>query len=887
MNDFFFWNTWSVTERRAGLAVLCLMAVTLIGLMLFSGVMFGGGQPAWDVMAQLSEIAIPANRLDLGSMVFDIAAPSVFVTEQYVAPLMLPDTTSAVVFLVVSMVGLSLVLAGLTTLSRFWYLGGTALFILLFVSSRTEIIAFPGLPDRLLLLLSLLLYVGLGYYFHAFRIHASVPARAAVFGAVSAGLLALVAFGSNTVQPVYAFLAYSLPLWLLPAILFFVVSATEIVYGLVWLSTSRTTGMGRRALLNLLAMLSIYLLVLVFAYVSNTKKADWGLVIVPPYLLGTLAAVIGVFGFKSRCDAAEGHLPFRTAGFWLYSGLLLITVGITGMALASANDPLLEVLEDSIVNAQLGMGAAFTFYILANFLPLLKKGLQVHKVLYKPLNFSLTKTRVMGVAIVVTLFSMQNLFPVKQGIAGYFNNLGDWHTLSGEYVLAEQYYNMSLQQEFQNHKGNYALASLARMQGDQNAAVFYFRQATLKKPSPQAYVGLANLLAEDNLYFEAMFSLKEAGRVFPDNGPVLNNLGLLYARTNLSDSAWYFLNAASRVSDDDIPAANILATLAGVLDPAAVDSLAPGKSGSMTLEANRLMARNLARRHGRMVWRNEATRADSLLSATGYAYWLNYTYNQAEFDPLLPDKVRHIAARNAIMGDELLLAAAHADFYGGSKTRAIETLLALSGGESKKAGQYRNLLGHWFLQLGLFDKALDVFSEADDTEGIVGYAVSQALAGNPVGGLIVLEKLAKGYQKDSMELSAIQEALTSVVFPTGQVDSVLATARKAGTEAAIRQALQLNPYNPEIVEAAVGFYAEKKADVATAYQLVVDALRFNENSYRLWANYALLNLEMGLTEEADNANARVRALATDAGYHDFSTRYQAKWSLKQKEREEF
>jgi Tfp pilus assembly protein PilF len=888
MNELLFWKSWTSAERWAVGATLFFLAVSMILVFSFSGFFSVNGGVKWDVLSQLTDVQIPANFLDVGSFTFEISAPSVFVTEQYVAPLMRPDTTGGVIFLCVSFLGLSLVLAALTRLSRFWYLGGTAVFILLLVFSRTELIALQNLPKQSLLILALLLYVGVGYYFHAFNTHIGMATRVLAFAGISLCLLAVVQFFSPAPYSLYALLAYTLPLWLIPALIFFVVSATEIVYGLVWLATSKATGMGKRTLMNLGILLAIYLLVLIFAYVGNTKMADWGIVLLPVYFLGGLAAVIGVFGFKARCEGTEGHIPFREVGFWLYGGLFMVALGATGMAVMANNDPLLEVMEDTVVNAQLGMSAAFIFYLIANFLPLLRKGLPVHKVLYKPMNFGLSKARIIGFGLVVVLFSMQNLFPLKQGIAGYFNNLGDIHTLTNQPALAEQYYKMSLQQEFQNHKANYGLASLARDQGDQNAAVFYFRQATLKKPSPQAYVGLANLLADEDLYFEAVFSLKEGAKLFPDNGPILNNLGLLYGKTNLSDSAFYYLERAARTSKDGIPAANAVATLVGVLLPAELDSLASALSGSanLALKANQLLTQNLGRVFKEEALRGDAIAADSLLNAAQYAYWFNYAYNQSRFDRGLSEAVRRIASKNAVSTDELLLASAHADFYGGDKKKALETMLSLSSGGQSKYSGYKNILGHWFLQLGLYDKAAAEFAQVEGPEALVGHALAETFLGNPVAGIILLEKLGTT-GRDSLEVDRLQKAVAAARPLSNKADSLLSAARSSGQEQGFREALRYNPYDPVLVTGVADFYIENKKDVSTAYALVVDAMRFNENSHLLWAYYSLLNLEMGLTEQAEEGRDRVKALADDAAYHDFSTRYQAKRSLKQKERDAF
>ena len=888
MNDLFFWKSWTLRERVTfwGLALLIILA--LAGLFLNSLAFNGAGSANWDILTRVSDTSIPANQLDLGSFRFIIQVPSVLVTEEYAAPLMLPDTRQTVLFLILAILGLSVAFAALTTLPRFWFLAGLSVFILLTVFSRTEFLTLKGLPERSLLFLILILYGGTGYYFQAFRTQTPVSSRILTFLLISLALGLLTGSLTSTPYPAYAFAACSMPFWLVLSVIFLLMSATDIWYGLIWLTTSSVTGMGKRALPNFLVIAFIYLLILVFAYVSNTRMADWGMVIVPAYLLAAVAAIIGIWSFKPRCDNSEIHLSYRETGLWLYLGMFLVTAAMTGMAAAAHNDPLLEVLEDTVINGQLGMGAVFLFYIAVNFLPLLRDGYRVHRVLYKPLKFNLWKARIIGVGAVVILFSMQNMLPLKQAIAGYFNGLGDWHTLTEKYRPAEQYYQHSLQQEFQNHKANYSLATLARVQGDKNAAVYYFRQATLKKPSPQAYAGLSNLLMEENLYFESMFNLKEGLRKFPENSALLNNLGILYARTNVADSAYYYLNAAERNSSDGIPTLNIIGTLVNVLDTPTLDSLlreGPASS-SVSWHANRLVVQNLAGRFEPETMQRDAIRNDSLLSAGGYAYWINFLYNQGRNDETLGEKGRNIVLHNDMLADDLLLAAAHADFYGGDKTRALETLLSLLNGETQRSQLYEKILGHWFLQLGLYEQAIGYFSQVPDEEGIIGHAVAQALSGNPVAGSVVIESL-KQLNVDPGQIEMLQQQIVKLAPPSGKAQDRLTELKLKGNEKAYLAALRQNPYDPDIVKAVAEFYAVRQSDVQEAYQIVVNALRFNETSPVIWGEYALLNLELGLSDLAEEAREKVRSLTDDTAYHEFHTRYQAKWTLKQKQREEF
>ncbi len=877
LNNILFWKGWPKREQAAAVFVLVFLVLSVC-LFVFRVIHPVGNVVSWDVLTEMAELPTVIDAFRFGKQDFGVHIPSRLVTEQFVASLMHIDFYHGVLFLVPALLGLSLLLAAVTSLPRTRYLGAMTLFLILVAVSRLEMVTGGG---RVFPVLVVVLYGALSYYLHAFRQESDIAARAGAFVLLTAVLVPAVALGSREAAPGLTFIVYTYPVWFLLSVVFLLLVATEIMAGLVWLSTG---GAGRRGISSLTPFLVIsflYLFILLLMYLENTRQIGAGFSMVSPVFLALGAAIPGLWGFRQRYG--EARLSFRSSGFWIYTGLFLVAAAFGGYVASQANDPVLEVLEDTVVNGQLAMSVAFLFYIVANFYPLFRDGQAVHRVLYKPLRFGLYKARILGFAGVLVLFTMQNLLPVSQTVAGYFNGLGDLRTFTGEYVLAEQYYKMALQQEFQNHKANYALGSLALRQGDRTAAGFYFRQATLKKPSPQAYAALSGVLLEEELFFDALFNLRRGLQAFPESGELANNLGALYLRTSVTDSAFYYLEKAGKAAGKaEVPATNLLALAlkTGQQELAG----AARHDGYVSWQANWLGYRNLTKDFSAYPFHPQFIRKDSLLSASGLAYVVNYSLNQAR---TVPAKLAlGLADKNAFSANELLLASLYAEYYSGNKSKALQALAVLAEGEEERHRLYKKILGQWFLQLGLYDKADEQFAYTGDDEGLLGRSIAAAMKGEPVLANMMLDKIdekssAAGYAKTLQEIFS-----SGPVKPSLGSDSLYHVARKTGLEADWRRALKANPYDESIAVGASSAFLENN-NLHAAYQVILNALQFNEGSYRLYGAYAELSLEQGLTAQAEEGAARVEELAAPADYQAFLKRYHEKRAFIEKQRGDF
>lgn len=885
MKEYFFWKVWSVSEKRTVLSVLALILLAIIFFILKS-IDPLANTIQWNVLSEVNEVSSIIDFLRIGQWQYGVTVPTQLITENFIASVMETDLIMVHIFWLFSLIGLSLVLASITALPRFWYLAGTILFILLLAFSRLETLSVLGEGSKMLFLLSIILYGGASYYFHAFRPDIGMAIRIFSMIGISALLFVIVTFASPVSFPSLAAAAYSMPFWLLLTIIFLLMSSTEIMAFFVWVSSNGSTKKGKSGLTNFIVISVLYLVMLTLQYLKNTKQIDWNLTLIGPAYLAIISSLLGIWGFQKRANSTQGFMSFRFMGVWFYTGLFLIALSFGAFAAGTSNDPILEVLEDVVVQGQLGMNILFFFYILVNFFPIFKQGLEVHKVLYKPLRFGLTQTRLFGVAAVFILFSMQKLLPVNQGIAGYFNGLGDLYGQTKEFTLAEQYYKMALQHEFQNHKSNYALASLALKQGDNNAAAYYFRQALLKNPSAQAYAGLGSILIQENLFFDAIHGLQEGIAKFPQSGELLNNLGMLYAKTNVTDSAYYYLEKAEKnTPKEEIPATNILAILAKGTNPNLLDSLTAqfSQKSHLSWQANWLAVQNLKQNFGKQPFEKNAIPKDSLLSVSSFAYLYNYALNQARNDSSVSTIIEKLAVKNPFLAQDLTFAANYPDFYSGNKVKALDRIYNWASEEGEKEQLYRKVAGHWSLQLGLYENASQQLSMVEGTEGTLGMVLANSLSGKPEVATILLDKIKDA---DSTTINLLKNTLVSGTKPLSKADSLFAIAKKSPSNQNYDKAVQANPFDEQIVSSAAEWFQAKK-NISKAYNMVVTALHYNEYAPKLWEQYAFLSIAQGLIEQAETAETKVKQFASPADYQRFLTRYQPMRALIEKQRADF
>ena len=770
MSSLLFWNQWSRAERLTYLFsfVAFLVSLILLGITWARGL---GNVVRWDVLSELNELPITLHAFTDGLLDFAVSGKAYAVSEQFMASAMQVRPGVATAFLVGVSVAFVLLLSAVTRFDRVRYLISMAVVILGLAFFRWEMLEVPGLGGNYLFLLLAFLFGSLSYYFHAFRSDYSIAFRLGAFSLLTT--LTAVALGalSPTIFPAMVLISYGTPVLLVLSAGFIFFIATELIAGLVWLtsagqregngsqnSTRRTLGIN-----NFLFISALYLINLILIWLRNAKYIDWELLAISPFLIYLISVMIGVWGFR-RLTEQQNIVSFRDGGAYLYAGLALLTTLTMAYAFATANDPLVEAFEDVIVYTHLAMGVFFGAYVLINFRSVYEQNLPVHRVLYRPKRLELSLFRVAGVFGVLALLASGGLITLRQSTAGYYNGLGDLYVATNELNSANAFYQLALEQEFQNHKSNYALASLALSQNNQTAAVFFFQRAMLKQPNPQDYAGLSQTYLQTDLFFEAVKTLQRGIRAFPESGELQNNLGFLYARTSVADSAYYYLKSATgNASRTDVPKANLLSLYARnpkilTADSSLAANLA--ESSYESYQANalalRLVARNDTAAPARPDWLTNQP-ADEGLSVGRFAGLYNYALSNQRPDSVLANTLLRRSADpvNQDFTDDLLLARAVAEYNRHDHPTAFSLMSQLIEGDQRNGPAYRSITALWLLEQGLYRKAAELFAENDDATSLYYRAVALTKANDPVLAQSLWEKAAAG---DSA-VSALKQVL--------------------------------------------------------------------------------------------------------------------------------
>ncbi|UFH55115.1 M48 family metallopeptidase [Spirosoma sp. KNUC1025] len=771
MFSLFFWSAWSRVYR---LAYVGSLGVFIISLILFATAWYRGlaNVVRWDVLSELNELPVTFHTFSDGLLDYAVTGKAYAVSEQFVAGAMQVHPNVAIAFLLGIGIAFVLIMSAITRFDRVRYLVSMAVLILGLAFFRWEMLEIPGLGSNYVFLLLAFLFGSLSYYFHAFRSDYPIVIRLGAFGL----LTLLTAFGLGTLSPVkfpaFIVVSYGMPVLLVFSTGFIFFIAAEIIAGLVWLTTigrseEANTQPGSRRPLginNFLFISGLYLLNLALIWLKNTKSIDWDVLAISPFLLYLISVTIGIWGFR-RLIQQQDAVSFRDSGAFLYAGLALLTTLTMAYAFATANDPLVEMFEDVIVYTHLAMGLVFVAYVLINFWPIYQQNRPVYRILYKPKRLELSLFRIVAVVVFLVLLASGGLITFRQSLAGYYNGLGDYYLLSNESASANAFYQQAIEQEFQNHKSNYSLATLALAQNNQTAAAFYFQQALLKQPQPHDYAGLSQTYLQTNLFFEAIKILQRGIRAFPKNGELQNNLGYLYSRTSVADSAYYYLKSATGFADQsEIPESNLLSFYARHPNVLAADSTLAKDVSKFTYEsyqanalALRLAAQTDTAQPNRPEWlAGEAAKQG--LSVGRFASLYNYALANQRNDSTLTNTLQRLSAdpANQDFTDDLLLARAAAEYTRYNHPVAFNLISQLAEGDQQNGDAYRSIAGLWLIEQGLYRRAAETFGYNADTTSMYYRAIALTKAHDPV--------LAQSFWETAAKTDPAVNALKQVYY---------------------------------------------------------------------------------------------------------------------------
>jgi tetratricopeptide (TPR) repeat protein len=709
MQSLFFWREWTQPNRLLWYILLGTFVLSLVFLW-FSWVRENDNVIDWVKLQEQKIVETTVHNFRVGSFSLSVPAESYVIYEYLQGSDLHHNVTASYLFLVVFTLAAMALLAVFSSFERFWYFAAMGVFIVFVVSLRLEVLAIFGLTNYTVPISVMVLFVALTYYFKSFRPYTSLVIRFFSFLALAVLFAAVVyIFAESPLPFLHIAVASYIPALVL-SILFILMVAHEIVVSFVFIASQGVSkSLGHFSLITL-----IYLVNVIITCLHETGFLHWDFIYINIYLLLTISTVLGLWGFKLRETLYDNIMSFAPIGAVFFIGLAIICFITTGHLLANANDAALKVVKDIIIFSHAGFGIIFFTYVFSNFFGMMASNLPVHKILYKPNRMPYFTFRLGGlIATLAFVFYMNWREYVYHATAGFYNYVGDLYIMQNNEAFGRSFYEQSRSHAFQNHRANYALATIKAARLDFEEAIKNYDLANGKRPSDFALVNKGNLYLWRKMHFPAIRAFRESAAI--RQSPALsNNLGFTYASIHNVDSALYFINEARNSNDTRSSAeANFFALAAVEFLPIKTDSvLKLFESNDPTVMANAVAAATLFRQP--LTLQEDPLKNEDLdlYSAT---YLNNYIIrNVKTLDTTFTNKALRIASLpgNFIFSEALKASLAYAFYHQANVTKALEILADLSYTTQDYRGKYNYVMGLWSMEQGNPGVAIEYFTHA-------------------------------------------------------------------------------------------------------------------------------------------------------------------------------
>jgi len=761
MNDILFWKRWDKVYRYIYIFLLCLFSASLV---LYLICYFIGIEAVikWKVDSELDNIEVKVDEFSRYLFNYTVSVQNYLIKQSYSATGITVNPSSSYIFLVLVVIGILFALTIITYLELFWYIVGIGIFMVFLVNLNTEILAINGSLTKNFLIVLIVLFGGVSYYFNAFSRNTNFLLRLLVFLLMIAGVAIYIHFEANVSYPFLYIANYGIIMPIAISSVFIALTGFEVINVFLYLTSSQKIGSGTNSLINFSVITILYLANVLLLFLKKLLIIDWDILYLNAFILFAISALLGIWGYRNRSILFNNILPFRPFGAMLYLSFGIITFATVGYSFITGNDPLTECFEYIIIYSHLCIGGVYFIYVIINFWPLFLENLAVYKVVYEPKRTPFFVVRGIGVIISIALFLKSGMFAFYLGLAGYYNTVGDTYLYEQNYPLAKEYYLSGAGYEFQNHRSNYSVASVALLQNDKQTAAKYFTDAIIKYPSEYDYINIANLYLTNDLFFQAMFTLQDGLKQFPKSGILYNNLAIIYSKTDLSDSTLYYLLLADNyLKDKSVSATNLLEVAIKKGYPELADSLqqAYKMEDKIGVQNNRIVFYNLS---GKRLEEptNEVFLKDSILTNNSFAYLYNLGVNKTrDSDTAFCKQVDSFEKRegNDIYSEDLRFVNALSNYYGHNKATAKTTLEGLQNGGGMMSNYYSRILALWMTEQKAYPLAVDYFKQSQLNSGqdvLLDYCIALAETGQKEKALEVLIPLSRSQDSSIKKTSA-------------------------------------------------------------------------------------------------------------------------------------
>lgn len=711
MDNFFFWRSWPGEYRRMWFAMAALFVFAL-GFLWFSYLHGAGGVIHWDTIQEQKKVETNVHSFALGPFTLNVPAEMYVVFEYFTGSAIEPNTTASYTFLVLLAISAALLMAVLSTLRGFWFYAAMGLAILFVAGMRLEVLGLFGLFNRVPVVVALLLYVAPAFYFNRLRPATPFVLRVAAFLAVTALIGTVAAFASQVEFPFYHLALTGYTPALILTVLFILMIAHELFAAFIYL-----VGRGDSKSLRHFAWISaIYLLNLFITALHEMGTIEWNFIYINLYLLLTLSALAGIWGFRAREPLYGDAFPFQPFGAYLFLAMGIICFATTGQLLGNANDPALRIVRHAVIYSHTGYGLIFLTYVVSNFILMMARNIAVYPVLYKPNRMPYFTYRFAGtIATLAFIFLSGWQSYIYDGMAGFYNTAGDMYTLMGNAVYAESFYDQGRAYGFNNNRSNYALGDMKAKRFAFEAAHEHYRAANQRRPTAYSLTNAGNIYLWESEVFQAIQAYQRGIRSMPGAMPLYNNLGFAYAKVHNLDSALaYFDQARDNDFTRDAAETNFFGMAAMELLPFKTDSVLNvfGTTSAGTV-ANALA---LAKLYNQPLQTGADPLRNRTLTLHDATLLNNYIIkNVKSLDTAFTRRALHIASDSLNFGysEALKASLAFAYYHQGNVAQGLQLLAEQVYLSQSYGGKFNYVMGLWALEQGNPEKAASYFQYAD------------------------------------------------------------------------------------------------------------------------------------------------------------------------------
>jgi hypothetical protein len=772
MNSLAFWKTWNKSHRL----IFWLLALPLIcSVLYFWFAYFISPAPAitWEQFQQLSLESIPTHTFTKGIFEIPVYSDNLLVYEILAGSDLQPSLYIHYLLLFATAVSVVVLLAIISSLGRYWFIIGMGLFCIFIVTLQLDTLAIFGLRNNIPTLVSIFLFSGVAYYFHAFRPQAALLQRLIAFAALGLIIFGVIMASAEVNSPLLHLSVNSYALAVSFTLIFILTVAHEIPAAFIQLITRGNKQ--EKSLQHFLVIFGFYFLNLILSYGIKIGYIPLSIWTIDFYLLFTFSAILGIWGFRHREPLYTSFFSADPAGTYFILSFALTSFVTLAYFMTNAHDTVLIVIKDVIIYSHLGYGIIFLFYVLSNFGSMLSQNLHVYRVLYKPNTMPYFTFRLMGLicTFAFLVFDTNWRTPINQVFASYYNGVGDLYFSSANTENAETSYRRSVFFRNHNHHAHYALAGLHTSKLEPRQALNEWIAASECNPPEQTIINLCDAYLQSDKNSEAIYALERAGMRLKNNGYLHNAKGLIYSQLKMPDSAFQaFQLARQHQKVKEIAETNLLASSIRFKISYPADSLFQLLgSKSEAAKANALALANLQQLPIEL---NIDLGTDTVLTATRTSFLCNYFLNQRKsMDTLLLNYGMNLARRpaNEAFKEYLLASAAQAYYAIGRVKQAFDILREVAYSTGK--GKYFSLLASWALEQNNAPVAADYFAIAREKQqpfALFHEALARTEAGDPLA-LPLWDSLARSKDVLPVEkISKLKRVLTATQVENLQDD---------------------------------------------------------------------------------------------------------------------